>query len=141
MSDYYIYNGELYSPEDLAHYGVKGQKWGVRRAQKKAQRKANRDEYARYTTLKRDLDEAERIGLKNARYTNKGKGYTRNYAKAKPIFEKHGVKNIDGLDKLYKESYTDAVKKYEKQIAFGTAMMIPIMTAIGSTAAVLYDSR
>lgn len=39
MGDYFIYNGELY------HYGVKGMKWGVRRAQKKAALQKYRREY------------------------------------------------------------------------------------------------
>lgn len=33
LSNYYIYNGRLYSEAELKHYGVKGQKWGVRRYQ------------------------------------------------------------------------------------------------------------
>lgn len=38
MSNYYIYNGQLFSADELKHYGVLGMKWGVIRASsKKAQ--------------------------------------------------------------------------------------------------------
>lgn len=44
MSDYYIYNGELYSADELEHYGVPGMRWGKRkviRYENKAQRYRN----------------------------------------------------------------------------------------------------
>lgn len=31
MAKYYYHNGQLYSQEELAHFGVKGMKWGIRR--------------------------------------------------------------------------------------------------------------
>lgn len=34
MSNYYINNGQLVSEDELYHYGVRGMKWGVRRATK-----------------------------------------------------------------------------------------------------------
>lgn len=31
LTKYYYYNGQLYSQEELTHFGVKGMKWGIRR--------------------------------------------------------------------------------------------------------------
>ena len=47
MSDYVIIGGELYNTNDLKHYGVKGMKWGVRKADYKAMNKAQRKETRR----------------------------------------------------------------------------------------------
>lgn len=47
MSDYYIYNGEVYSAEELAHYGVPGMKWGRRKARIYSNKAKNARESAR----------------------------------------------------------------------------------------------
>lgn len=36
MANYIYTNGQLYNTEELAHYGIPGMRWGVRRAQKRA---------------------------------------------------------------------------------------------------------
>ena len=49
MAEYFVYNGGLYSTDELKHYGVKGMKWGVRKSvyksMNKQQRKAQRQKY------------------------------------------------------------------------------------------------
>ena len=46
MAEYFVYNGGLYSTDELKHYGVKGMKWGVHKSvyksMNKQQRKAQR---------------------------------------------------------------------------------------------------
>ena len=49
MAEYFVYNGGLYSTDELKHYGVKGMKWGVHKSvyksMNKEQRKAQRQKY------------------------------------------------------------------------------------------------
>ena len=87
-----------YSDSYLAHYGVKGMKWGVRRQRRRAaarkdrnawrsmskkERKANRDKYnKRYSKDDRDADKATygSGGVKRInRRMNKGQSYARAY--------------------------------------------------------------
>ena len=49
MAEYFVYNGGLYSTDELKHYGVKGMKWGVHKSVYKSlnkqQRTAQRQKY------------------------------------------------------------------------------------------------
>ena len=49
MAEYFIYNGGLYSTDELYHSGTKGMKWGVHKSvyksMNKQQRKAQRQKY------------------------------------------------------------------------------------------------
>ena len=39
MAEYFVYNGGLYSTDELKHYGVKGMKWGVHKSVYKSMNK------------------------------------------------------------------------------------------------------
>lgn len=60
MSDYIYYNGELYRCDsELYHYGVKGMKWGVRRA--KRQLEKTRSKLNKYYDKARNGDNSKRL--------------------------------------------------------------------------------
>lgn len=42
MAEYFVYNGGLYSTDELKHYGVKGMKWGVHKSVYKSMNKQQR---------------------------------------------------------------------------------------------------
>lgn len=150
----YNYSNELY------HHGIKGQKWGVRRYQNKdgsltaagkRNKKKERTKYEvnRYNQINKDYREAYRIGAENAYETDifeKDTGFYRHeyisdYTKAKHIFNKYGVQNIEGLEKLKNESYTDAVKKYNDKIERGGIFIGVALATIGASLVGIYETR
>ena len=64
MAKYFVYNGGLYSTDELKHYGVKGMKWGVHKSvyksMNKQQRKAQRQKYKQ--TPEGRIERATKIG-------------------------------------------------------------------------------
>ena len=99
MSNYVLMNDELYSENDLIHYGVLGMKWGHRKAVKAAKR---RDKY---------LDKTRNManGHKSA-----SKGYAKNIANLKSMSDSDYAKQYD--DKVYLELLGGAKKAKEMEI-------------------------
>lgn len=95
MSEYYIYNGELY------HYGVPGMKWGVRRALYKQGRNeklklkaldydkkaANYTKKAEKQHAKNDLEAANKKAVKAAKFDKKAAVLAKKAAKTESDFK------------------------------------------------------
>lgn len=84
-SDYYFYNGQMYSADELKHYGVLGMKWGHRKALRKAaandrlikkaykydKREAVLTKKSEKMHAKYDLETKNKAATKAARYAKK----------------------------------------------------------------------
>lgn len=87
MSNYTIVNGQLVSTDELYHYGVKGMRWGVRRAEQRlATAKGERDLVRKMN--KTYMDNSRRRAAQEAEAANK---ISKRYGDA---VRKHGEKRV-----------------------------------------------
>lgn len=123
MSDYIIYNGELY------HYGVKGMKWGRRRAARKTYKNAKNKAFSKYEREINDIEKGYKRGQmlsKNdqAREARAESNYKKAVAKAKSDY-KQAKKEYKQSDE-YKQQ-ADARKAAAKKVAKGVAVAAAVL--------------
>lgn len=131
MSNYIIVGGELY------HYGVKGMKWGVRRAQKKINKLAKRGDIAGLEAIQKQAAQKS-----SAYYEKSSRSNSKNFRKSTKFFNK-GMefakvsnlvsKKLDEIDPVraekarkfaeesrIQEKYNDAARQARKPSKYAT---------------------
>ena len=118
--NYYIHGGEIYSQDELAHYGVVGMKWGVRRgnyskAYGKAAKKAKKIEQKQYKYAKKAAKYDKKLGSwrthkrykKVLRYTRRKIKFEQKATK----MELKGKKWIDQMENTFKDVKVSDIDK------------------------------
>ncbi len=120
MNSYYLYNGQVYSSDELYHHGIKGMKWGVRRYQnedgtltaagRKRQKQSNQSETERrYVEIDGRKIPVGRFGGKSQR-----KGSSQ---KSNRLSDESLNSRIDKIgNRLETEEDFDNAKNYAKEI-------------------------
>jgi hypothetical protein len=92
MSEYVLYNGQLFTEDELYHHGIKGMKWGVRRSQEQLDRLAGR-----IKKQEGELNEIERRkGVASSSYSKKA----RNLYLTKTKYNLEKAKQSNNTDKI-----------------------------------------